>query len=54
MLNVKLLMPTAKAPTVAHPGEDLGYDVYAAAEITIPAMTMPRFRPGKEFKDYVR
>jgi dUTP pyrophosphatase len=36
MLKVKLLVPTAKAPTVAHPGEDLGYDVYAAAEITIP------------------
>jgi dUTP pyrophosphatase len=35
MLNVKLLVPTAKAPTVAHPGEDLGYDVYAAAAITI-------------------
>jgi dUTP diphosphatase len=31
MLKVKLLVPTAKAPTVAHPGEDLGYDVYAAA-----------------------
>ncbi|MGI9101195.1 MAG: dUTP diphosphatase [Terriglobales bacterium] len=37
MLKVKLLVPTAKAPTVAHPGEDLGYDVYAAADITIPA-----------------
>jgi dUTP pyrophosphatase len=36
VLKVKLLVPTAKAPTVAHPGEDLGYDVYAAAEITIP------------------
>jgi dUTP diphosphatase len=36
MLNVKLLVPTAKAPTVAHPGEDLGYDLYASAEITIP------------------
>jgi dUTP pyrophosphatase len=36
MLKVKLLLPTAKAPTVAHPGEDLGYDVYAAVEITIP------------------
>jgi dUTP pyrophosphatase len=35
MLKVKLLVPTAKAPTVAHPGEDLGYDVYAAATITI-------------------
>jgi dUTP diphosphatase len=37
MLRVKLLAPTAKAPTVAHPGEDLGYDVYAAVEITIAA-----------------
>jgi dUTP pyrophosphatase len=36
MLKVKLLVPTARAPTVAHPGEDLGYDVYAAATITIP------------------
>jgi dUTP pyrophosphatase len=35
MLKVKLLVPVAKAPTVAHPGEDLGYDVYAAVEITI-------------------
>lgn len=30
MLKVKLLRSGAKAPTVAHPGEDLGYDVYAA------------------------
>lgn len=37
MLKVRLLAPAAKPPTVAHPGEDLGYDVYAAAEITIPA-----------------
>ena len=37
MLKVKLLLTSAKTPTVAHPGEDLGYDVYAAAEITIPA-----------------
>ncbi|MBZ5510332.1 MAG: dUTP diphosphatase [Acidobacteriia bacterium] len=35
MLKVKLLVPTAKAPTVAHPGEDLGYDVYAAVTITV-------------------
>lgn len=35
MLKVKLLVPSAKPPTVAHPGEDLGYDVYAAATITI-------------------
>ena len=36
MLKVKLLASTAKRPTVAHPGEDLGYDVYAAADVTIP------------------
>lgn len=29
MLRVKILNPLATAPTIAHPGEDLGYDVYA-------------------------
>ena len=36
MLKVKLLRPCAKAPTIAHPGEDLGYDIYAAENVTIP------------------
>jgi dUTP pyrophosphatase len=36
MLKVKLLASGAKAPTVAHPGEDLGYDVYAAETVTLP------------------
>ena len=35
MLKVKLLSPAAKAPTIAHPGEDLGYDVYSAESVTI-------------------
>ncbi len=35
MLKVKLLTPAAKAPTVAHPGEDLGYDIYAGETIAI-------------------
>lgn len=35
MLKVRLLRAEAKAPTVAHPGEDLGYDVYAAEAVTI-------------------
>ena len=35
MLKVKLLSPAAKAPTIAHPGEDLGYDVYSAEAVTI-------------------
>lgn len=29
MLYVKILDPLATTPTVAHPGEDLGYDLYA-------------------------
>jgi dUTP pyrophosphatase len=29
MLRVKLLEAGARAPVVAHPGEDLGYDVFA-------------------------
>jgi dUTP pyrophosphatase len=37
VLNVKLLTASAKAPTVAHPGEDLGYDLYASETLTIPA-----------------
>jgi dUTP pyrophosphatase len=37
MLKVKKLSPDAVLPTVAHPGEDIGYDLYASAELTIPA-----------------
>ena len=28
-------LPAAKAPTIAHPGEDLGYDIYSAEAVTI-------------------
>lgn len=35
MLKVKLLHPRAQAPTVAHPGEDLGYDIFSAEDITL-------------------
>jgi dUTP pyrophosphatase len=34
-LKVKLLSSAAKAPSIAHPGEDLGYDLYAAEDITL-------------------
>jgi dUTP pyrophosphatase len=34
MLKVKLLTASAKAPTVAHPGEDLGYDIYSSETVT--------------------
>jgi dUTP pyrophosphatase len=37
MLRVKLLRPHAKAPSIAHPGEDLGYDLFAAESVTIAA-----------------
>jgi dUTP pyrophosphatase len=36
MLRVKILSESARAPTIAHPGEDLGYDLYAAESVTIP------------------
>lgn len=32
-LQVKFLRDGAKAPVVAHPGEDLGYDIFAAETI---------------------
>src|ERR1051325_6139447 len=35
MLRVKLLSLAAKAPTLAHPGDDLGYDIYSAETITL-------------------
>src|SRR4051812_2511515 len=34
MLKVRFLRDGAKAPTVAHPGEDLGYDIFAAEDVT--------------------
>ena len=37
MLKVKKLSPAAMLPTVAHPGEDIGYDLYSSEDITLPA-----------------
>jgi len=37
MLKVKKMLPDAVLPTVAHPGEDIGYDLYSSEEVTIPA-----------------
>jgi dUTP pyrophosphatase len=36
MLKVKRLSPDAILPTVAHPGEDIGYDLYSCEDLTIP------------------
>ncbi len=35
MLKVRFLRSGAKAPTIAHPGEDLAYDIYAAEDVRI-------------------
>src|SRR5271166_3474018 len=37
MLKVKRLSPDAALPTVAHPGEDIGYDLYSCEDLTIAA-----------------
>ena len=37
MLKVNKLSPDAVLPTVAHPGEDIGYDLYSAEDVTLPA-----------------
>ena len=37
MLKVKKLSPNAVLPTVAHPGEDIGYDLYSAEDMTLPS-----------------
>jgi len=35
MLLVKFLAEGARAPEVAHPGEDLGYDVFALEAVEL-------------------
>ena len=46
MLRVKLLEPGARLPIVAHPGEDLGYDVFALEETVLYPHTTVRVRTG--------
>lgn len=45
-LNVKLLDPKAKTPTIAHPGEDLAYDIYALEDTTILRGHLNKIRTG--------
>jgi dUTP pyrophosphatase len=42
MLKVKKLHPDAVTPTVANPGEDLGYDLYSVEQVLL--------EPGKVYK----
>ena len=46
MLRVKLLDPAARAPEVAHPGEDLGYDLFALEPATLTPHATVRIRTG--------
>jgi dUTP pyrophosphatase len=46
MLRVKLLAPGAKLPVVAHPGEDLGYDVFSLETIMLEPHKTIRVRTG--------
>jgi dUTP pyrophosphatase len=45
-LRVQLLDEAAKAPTVAHPGEDIGYDLYASRDQTLVPGHVHRVHTG--------
>jgi dUTP diphosphatase len=46
MLLVKRLAEGARAPEVAHPGEDLGYDLFALEAVELWARAAVRVRTG--------
>jgi dUTP pyrophosphatase len=46
MLRVKLLDPAARTPVVAHPGEDLGYDLFALDGARLGPRATARVRTG--------
>jgi dUTP pyrophosphatase len=46
MLRVKLLEQAARLPVVAHPGEDLGYDLFALEATLLAPRTTVRVRTG--------
>jgi dUTP pyrophosphatase len=46
MLRVKLLAASARLPAVAHPGEDLGYDVFSLEPVTLAPQSTVRVRTG--------
>jgi dUTP pyrophosphatase len=46
MLRVKLLHGDARVPVVAHPGEDLGYDVFALEAVALDPLQTVRVRTG--------
>jgi dUTP pyrophosphatase len=46
MLRVKLLEEGARLPVVAHPGEDLGYDVFSLESVLLEPHKTTRVRTG--------
>lgn len=46
MLRVKLIEAGARVPVVAHPGEDLGYDVFALEAAVLQPRATVRVRTG--------
>jgi dUTP pyrophosphatase len=46
MLRVKLLDPAARTPVVAHPGEDLGYDLFALESARLAPRATVKVRTG--------
>ena len=46
MLRVKLLDPSARLPVVAHPGEDLGYDLFALEGAVLAPHAAVKVRTG--------
>jgi dUTP pyrophosphatase len=46
MLRVKLLAAGAGLPLVAHPGEDLGYDVFALEDVRLAPYQTVKIRTG--------
>ena len=46
MLRVKRLEPGARLPVVAHPGEDLGYDVFALEAAVLAPRATVKLRTG--------
>lgn len=46
MLRVKRLSPEARLPVVAHPGEDLGYDLFSLDSVTLEPRSTAKVRTG--------
>jgi dUTP pyrophosphatase len=46
MIRVKRLVEDARLPEVAHPGEDLGYDVFALESLVLASHQTVRVRTG--------